>query len=269
MYKSKYKKASSKIAKRNKTRRYAGLFLKISVPVIFIVGIVFLLRSNFLQVKSFEVLGANSISQESIKNTASAFISGNKLLFIPRSDILFLNKDKLATALLSNFTRIEKVTVNKNFFSKNITLSLTERQADFLWCSPTGECFNMTKDGLVFEKSNFAEASSDKISFRGSLEGNPLMKNFATPAEMQNYLKLLKFFKDAGFEISSVNIESADKAVARSNVGDIIFNPGEADLSIPAQNAILLINETRNKNPSALFNYIDARFGNKMFYKLL
>lgn len=267
MVERRYKKASSRIAKRSKTRKLFGLFLKILFPVVFFAGLVFLLRADFLQVKNFEVLGAETIQPESIKNMASDFISGNKFFLIPKSNIFLLNKKNLASTILTDFGRLEKVEVNKQFFSKSVELKIVERKGDFLWCSPVDECFFMTKDGLVFE-SYSAEAPRDKLIFTGIIAGNPLMKNFATPEKIQNYLKLIEIFKNAGFEITSVNIESSDRAVAKSSIGDIIFNPEELNLSSVAQNTILLINETKSKNPSARFNYIDARFGNKLFYKL-
>lgn len=277
MLKSRYKKASSKIAKRRQARQTFGLILKIGLPVSVLVGLVFLLRADFLQVKNFEVVGTETISAETLKNTALSRTSGNKLLFVPKSNLFLLNKNNLADVLLADFTRIEKIEVNKQFFSRQVELKITERKADFLWCSAQTECFNMTKEGLVFASSAEALAKEEadidnKIIFRGILNGNPLMKNFATPAKIQNYLKLVEVFKNGGFEISSINIESSDRAVAKTKIGDttsdIIFNPEETDLSLVAQNTILLINETKTKNPSAHFNYIDARFGNKMFYKL-
>jgi hypothetical protein len=85
---------------------------------------------------------------------------------------------------------------------------------------------------------------------------------------MQNYSSFIESFKNAGFQITSINIESTDKATAKSNTGDIIFSPDETDLSTVAKNIILLINDIKHKTPSAQFNYIDARFGNKIFYKL-
>jgi hypothetical protein len=265
MYKTKYKKASSKIARRNKTRRIFSLILKIGLPVAFFIGLVFLLRADFLQVKGFEVLGAETLSLESIKKTASNFISGNNFFIIPKSNILFLNKQKLAAALMSQSGRMEKVEINKQFLSKKVDLSISERKGDLLWCSVENDCYFMTQDGLVFEK---AVDMSGKVIFRGILEGDPLMKNFTTPAKMQNYLKLVQVLKDSKFEVSAINIESSDRAVAKSSIGDIIFNPEEADLSLVAQNVILLIKDIRSKNPIAEFNYIDARFGNKIFYKL-
>jgi hypothetical protein len=279
MYSRKYKKASSIIARRNKMRKFLGLSLKIGVPIIFLVGIVFLLRADFLQIKYFEVTGTESIISKNIKNIASDFISGNKFFIIPKSNIFFLNKEELASIVLVNIGRIENINVNKNFFSSSVDLTIKERQADYLWCSKMDECFFMTQDGLIFEKAGFTSSDfltssvnwaepKNKLIFESNLEGNPLMKNFDTVKRMQNYLKLVSVFKNAGFEIISINIESEDKATAKSSIGDIIFSSQESDLSVAAQNAILLINETRRKNPSARFNYIDTRFDNKMFYKL-
>jgi len=277
---SRYKKASSRIARRGKIRRIFSISLKIGLPVVFLVGLIFLLRANFLQIKNFEVLGAETIQPTEIKNVAANFISGNKFFLIPKSNILFLNEGSLSATLLSKFGRLEKVEISKNFFNKQVGLKVTERKAEFLWCSSLDTCFFMTKDGLVFENAGFTGSDFltssvnriepiNKIIFKGLLAGNPLMKNFATPVKIENYLKFVQVFKDAGFEIFSIDIQSTDKAVAKSNIGDIIFNPEEPDLSTVAQNTILLIKETQSKNPTARFNYIDARFGNKFFYKLI
>jgi hypothetical protein len=280
MHKSKYKKASSIITKRNKARKIYNLSLKIGLPVIFLVGTIFIMRADFLQVKNFEIIGTESILSKNIKNIALNFISGNKFFVIPKSNIFLLDKDKLAAAMLADFGRMEKVGIKKQFLSRSVKLAVEERQADYLWCSKTDECFFMTKEGLIFEKagysgSDFLTSSAswaepkNKMIFWGNLEGDPIMKNFASPDAMQNYLKLVEAFRISKFEIVSIKIESGDKAVAKSNIGDIIFNPEEADLSLIAQNAILLINEIRAKNSSVWFNYIDTRFGNKMFYKLI
>lgn len=279
MKRNHYKKASSRIAKRNKARKYAGLTLKIGLPIAVIIGAVFILREDFLQVRNFEVVGAENVMPKDIKNLASNLISGNSFFVIPKSNIFLLSDNKLAAAVEAEFGRVAQADVSKQFLSGSVTITVKERQADYLWCSADAECFFMTKDGLVFEKASFSASDFlaspstwaepiNKLIFEGNLQGNPLMKNFATPGQMQNYLKLVSAFKTAGFEIISINIESADEATAKSNIGGIIFDPQEADLSTVAQNAILLINNIQAKNPSASFNYIDVRFGNKVYYRL-
>lgn len=280
MSKSRYNKASSRIARRGRVKRAFGLFFKIGLPIIFLAGLVFLLRADFLQIKTFEVTGAETVAVTDIKNISKDAIFGSKgFSLIPASNIVFLNKGKLAKELLSNFPRLEKVEINKDFFSGQIELKVSERKADLLWCSTEDVCFFMTEGGLVFEKAGFSGADFltssanraeplNRLIFRGILTGDPLLKNFATPTKIENYLKLIAVFKNANLEVVSIDIESLDKAVAKSNIGDIIFNPEEADLLAVAQNTVLLIKETKARNPAARFNYIDARFGNKLFYKL-
>ncbi len=269
MYKSKYKKASARIARRSKIKTYFNIFVRIAVPVGILLILIFIARADFLQVQNFEVLGAETVNQEQVNQVASSFIAGQRFLVIPKSNILFLDEDKLASTLLSDFTRFEKVDIDKKFLSKRVELKITERQPEFLWCSGDNTCFLMSSDGLVFDSVGQSLEKREKIIFQGVLEGNPVLQNFATAERMQNYAKLIEVFKNNKISISAINIESEDKATADTNIGSIIFSPGEADLSTTAQNAVLLINEVRTKNPSARFQYIDARFGNKMFYKLI
>jgi hypothetical protein len=269
MYKTKYKKASSRIAKRGRVRKIFSSSLKIGLPVAMIIGAILFFRADFLKVKNLAVLGAQVVPQENIKSAVSNYISGNKFLVIPKSDIFFINKAGLAAALMAQFPRIEKVNINKQFFDRGIELKVVERSADFLWCSESSECYFMEKNGLVFEKILGTGIAQDKIIFRGILTGDPVMKKFVTSEQMQYYIKLIGVFENAQFKITAINVEAVDKVVVKTNIGDIIFNPEDGDLTAAAQNAILLINEMKSKNPNVHFNYIDIRFGNKMFYKLI
>ncbi len=280
MYKSRYNKASSRIAKRNRTRENFGLFLKIGLPIVFIVCLILLFRADFLQVKSFEVFNAQTLSQNDLKDTATGFISGNRFFVLPKSNIFFVNKEKLSALFLEQFPRIEKIDINKQFFSNYIKFTVTERGADYLWCSTSGECFFMSKNGLIFEKAPFSESEylissaswlepKNHFIFKGILMDDPIMKNFVSPDKMQTYEKFVELFKNAGIKIMSIDIESFDKAVAKSDIGDIFFTSEEVDFSEPVKNAVLLINEERAKNSNVKFQYIDTRFGNKMFYKLI
>lgn len=269
MKNNRYNKASTKITKRRQKRRNFGLFVKVGAVLFVLVGGVYILRADFLQVKKFEVLGNQTLGVESLKNAAANFSLGNKFLLVPKSNILFLSENQLAAVMLSKFPRIQNVDISKNYLDKNIVIKITEREAQYLWCSGSDECFNMTASGLVFEKTDNMD---NKIIFEGVLASSPIMKNFATPEKMKSYAKMIEDFGMAGFDAVSINVESDDKAVAKiktdKNISNIIFNPAENDFSKPVQNAILLIKETKSKNPSAVFQYIDTRFGNKMFYKL-
>ena len=263
---NRYNKASSKIAERNKIRRNISLFFKILTLTLILVLPILLLRANFLEVQDIEISGVEKAGEESIKKISLDFISGNYFYLIPKSNILFLNEEKLANILLTNFPRLKEVRVDKKV-NKNIEIKVKERGGDFLWCRSEEECFNMSSDGLVFEKAEEkTENKKEKIVFKGAIEGDPIRKNFATPETMQNYLGAIEILKNNKIEIFSISLELSDKAVFETSMGDIFLNP-EEDMILNAQNVVLLINEIRLKNPLISFQYIDARFGNKIFYK--
>jgi hypothetical protein len=262
--KRRYSKASSRIAKRRKTKKLIKTSLGFLILIGFFVGSFYLLKADFLQVKSFEISGAETISTESIKSFASNFISGTKIFFVPKSNIVFLNKNNLSSALLSQFKKIESIKASRNFFNGSVNLFVIERKGEFLWCAEDGVCYSMTRSGLVFESS---VASDGKIIFRGILGGDPIMKNYTSPEKMRHYINFIDILGSSGFSVSSINIKYSDKAIAETNIGDIYFSPNETDLNTVAENVILLVKEIKSKNPSSTFQYIDARFGNKIFYK--
>lgn len=265
--KSHYKKASARIARRSKIRKATAKIFQIGFPLVFLVGFFWFARIDFLQIKNFEVAGVKTIPAEELKNLASSFASGNKLFFIPKSNYFVLSKNNLASAITSRFSSAEKIEISKNILNQTAVLKITEREIDSLWCNDN-KCFPMTEEGLVFDWPDGIEKRGEEIIFKGLIEGDPIMQNFATPEKMKNYENLISTFKDNKILISEINIESSDKAVAKSNIGNIIFNPEEKDLATVAQNVLLLINEIKSKSPPASFLYLDARFGNKIFYKL-
>ncbi len=213
-------------------------------------------------------MGLKTIPEESILNAAASFVSGNRFLFLPKSNIVFLSDNDMEKYLEENFTGIEKASVSKNIFNGKVEISVAERNPDFLWCSSS--CFLMSKDGLVFEaaEGSGAEEYPGKIIFRGMLGGNPMMKRFASPETMQNYENFVKDLGLIGIRVVSIYAESENKASAETDIGSIIFDPEEEGLSAVAHKVNLLIAEARGKDSAAHFEYIDARYGNKMFYKL-
>jgi cell division septal protein FtsQ len=266
MYKSKYKKISSRNTQRRRSRKTFKIIGSISIVIFVLAGLVYLLRADFLMVRDFEISGAESIEPEEIKNVALSFASGSSFYLIPRSNIIFLDGEKLASAILSEFSRMEKVEIKKKFFIKKVELAIAERKEDYVWCSGEEVCFFMTKEGFVFER--IPENPADKIIFRGNLEGDPTKTYFDSPEQMKKYIKFIEILEKSGFRVHSVEIESKEKGVANTLMADIIFNPRESDLSVSAQNIILLVDDLKSKNSSVRFDYIDSRFGNKIFYKL-
>lgn len=236
---------------------------------ILFVGPIILLRADFLRINNIEISGTENISPENIKQATADYLEGNKYFFIPKSNIFLLSKNTLKAALLTKFGRLENIEINKQFFQKTVELTITERKAEYLWCSVGNACYYMSRDGLVFERASLMSDNTDgKVVFKGVLDGEPIMQRFASAVEMQKYSDVIKILQDSNLKVISLYLESMDKLSVNTNMGEIILNPGDTDISLSAQNALVLIQEIKSKNASASFLYIDARYGNKIYYKL-
>lgn len=261
MYKSRYKKRPSKIL---------GLFPFLVISLFLFFGFIFFLRSDFLKIKQVSVETGSLVSEDRVRELATGFMSGSKLLFVPKANIFFFDSQDLEKKIASEFGGVESVDVDRQIFSFGIDIKIKERGALFAFCNKSEageECFNMSRDGFVFEEEGADINLDGKIVFYSQRNETVLRSFFDTKERVENYMKFIDSIRARNINISSVTIESFDESFLSTDVGRVVFNPSD-DPYAAAQNASLLIEDIRKQNPEAKFEYIDTRFGNKMFYKL-
>jgi len=261
---SRYKK--TKVVQKKKTglKKISGRFLNIVLLVLVISSPYLVMKSPFMKVKDIKVLGAESVNDQKIVDDVKNFASSTKY-FLPAANILLINKSDLSALILKDFPSIRNVEIVKKF-SRNLEITVTENSRDFLWCISESNCFNMDKSGLIFSKYSSAAEDGQKLIFKGNISGNPIQKSFASPEKMKNFADSVKIFEDQDLKIKFINMSSDNEAVFSSDIGSIILNP-EDDLRMSAENTLVFIDEMKSKNPDIHFSYIDARYGNKIFYR--
>lgn len=262
---SRYSKASSRITRRSKAHHLFSLLVRFGLPLFVLLGAIFLLRSNPFQIKEVSVSGNKEIKTEDIKSLAEASLAGSYFFVIPKTNLVFFDTDRLKEKIIKDLPRVGFIDVSKNL-DGTLQIELQERLGEFVWCSTEEKGFLMSSSGLVFVEAT-TEEMENKIVFRGNITGDPLMQNFANESLMQSFLGAIKIFEEGGLKVSSVDFALPDKAIFYTDTGSVFLNP-EEDLYLSVPNALVLVEEIKSKNVGAKFEYIDARFGNKVFYKL-
>lgn len=263
--KSRFSKASSRIGKREKTKKKLKNILRVGVPTLLVVLFVFVSRLDSLQVSNINVLGAVAVSGDDVKNATLESLEGNYLYLIPKSNILFFKKDALASVIKSEFPTIKDLNIEREI-DGSVNIKVLERLPDFVWCNSGVGCFLMSKDGMIFAEST-ADDIANKIIFKGVLSDNPITKTLDSGERMQIYEETIDTLSESDINVKEVNIESSLKVTFKSDMGDIILNPEDKNIKESVQNAILLIEDTKVKKKDTKFEYIDARYGSKLFYK--
>ncbi len=255
-------RASSRIASRNKFRHQMLVGFRIFLLLCFISFLIFFLRTEKLQIQNVEVFGVVESEAREVRLAALAFLAKPKLAIVPGTHTLFINEDALAKYLKQKSQSIEQLEVSTEIWNRKVQISLLEYSADFLWCRGEAECFNMTKDGLVFERSS---ESGGKLIFKGLLEGEPVSQKFATPERMREFAEIATLLASKNMSVSLIEIVSLHKGVMKTLGCDIVFDP-EGKIVEQVKNAITVI-EDLALHGEADVEYVDARFGNKVFYK--
>jgi len=268
-----YTPRENKKIKRPSKKVFFGA-VAVLVIILIITGVCLLLLSSRFQIKYVEVSGMEKLGAEDIKSTASEFLKGNYKFFIPRSSFFLAGSEDLSQKLQENFYLIDSVSVSKKFPDK-VIISIKERTPFGIFCKKEsgieaggGNCAYIDKNGFAYDEAPFfrgaifMKISKDVSEIKiGSRALEPVlmerMENFAEE------LKRVTGLETTGFELFSKIPREA--RVATSEGFKIYLNHDDDFKKVLQVLKTVLDQEIKDKRSN--LEYIDLRFGNKVFYK--
>ncbi len=238
-------------------------------------GLVYISRISSLNIKSIEIVGNKVLDTESVKAAAEKELAGNYFWFFPKTNILFYPKNILKNKLHNEFKRLKDINLSvKN--TKILEISVTERVASYVWCGdipPQPGSGDKTRCNFL---DNFGYMFDEAAYFSGDV----YFKFYGADLAKSNFEKLISFKK------TLETMELKPTAIYLQNNGNIkIFlstkNSGgiepyiifqtNSDFESVAENLQVALSteplKSSFKNKYSSMEYIDLRFGNKVYYK--
>ena len=245
-------------------------------------------RIPSLNISEVKITGHKSVDAEIIKTAAQKEIIGNYLWFFPKTNILFYPENNLKKELQNQFKKLKDISFSIKD-GKTLEISITERIASYIWCgvnlvvglpsnsdsTTEGEkCYFVDEAGYIFEEAPYF---SGEVYFK--FYG---LADIGTYFLKENFKQLI-YFKNTlvamGLKPVSLYIEdNGDIKVFLSafnktpTTGPEIVLKISSDFKTVAENLETalgtepLLSSLKNKYSS--LEYIDLRFGNKLFYKI-
>lgn len=268
----KTKRSNSLAARRLRARVIIGVL----ILIIFAIGIFCLswfLSRPFIVINDVAVSGNSLVADDEIKAAAKNILAGSYFGLFAKSNIFLYPEKIIQKTLAAAFPAIKNVRGNlKNW--QTLQLSVEEREPFALWCqsADSANCFYIDKDGLIF---SVAAVFSDNIflKFTGgqiTASSSPIVgKNFLPTDEFHRITFFLDFLSPLGltpiiFEASTDGYQISLKDGSRLIIG------AAADLSVILKNLETILRSDNLKKALARgggIDYIDLRYGNKIFYK--
>jgi len=297
----------SKLKKQRKKIILSKILICFFGVLIFIVALVFISRLKSLNISNIEIVGNKVIDTKVITANIQDQLSGKYFWLFPKTNILFYPASAIKKELQDNFKRIKDLNISvKNNKSLEVTLtertakymwcgdtyaSDVVRQGNPGRGASGDECYFMDEDGYIFDQAPYFSGEV-YFKFYGVPDGSPDVVRQGNPGRLTSgdfsglYFSQQNFKELISFKDTLINLGLKPVAIYITTEGDvhvalvqgsptttrpeIILKLG-ADYENVAENLEAALTtdplQTQFKNKYSSLQYIDLRFGNKVYYK--
>lgn len=240
-------------------------------------GSIYVLRLPELQIKNVIISGLVSMEEESVKKEVYKNLSGSYFGFVPKRSYFAVNPSYLKQSIRDFFPRIEEISITKNL-PDVIRLKVKERILWGIFCvvdsetqkkeAPARQCAYMDKTGFAYEGAPLffgilipkIKSSGAKLEIPGQILDPALMEELVFLAE--------ETAKNTGVEVTEYELSPEIPAEIKVLTGEgfKIFFKRESDYKNSFQ-VLKTVMEEEIKDKRSELDYVDLRFGNKVFFK--
>ena len=251
--------------------------------VVVILGVFWkLLRLPEVVVEDISISGNTITKTEELRTVIEEELSGTYFFFIPKNSEFFLPRHSIEKEIISRFPRIESAEASLQG-GDALLLEVSERTPHALWCGDVylntedelGHCYFMDDTSFVFAK---APDFTGNIFFKyfGALDdpdfsasSSPLGHVYMQEADFSGLEVFLEAFKELGYiPVSFAKIGDGDVSVRMKSGVEILYGR-DMRLAVVLDNLQSVLESNAFSNIAQEdVEYIDLRFGSKVYYKL-
>ncbi len=253
--------------------------------VILITSLVYVSRLSAVNIYSIEVVGNKVIETNTIKEIVQNELTGKYLKLFPKTNLFLYPENNIKNTLSDKFKRLKDIQISiKN--KKTLEIMLIERTGVYTWCGDvlplldsTGEykCYFIDDTGYLFDEAPYFSGSV-YFRFFGTIDKkeNPLGLNFL-PGKFANLISLKTMLEDMNLKPSAFYLNNMGEINVFFSThsmlpdGPVFLLKADADFNKVAENLKASLNteplKTDFKKKYSSLQYIDLRFGNKVYFK--
>lgn len=278
---------SPKYLQKKRRKSIAKTFLYVTCACSLIIAFIYVLRLPSLQISTINVSGAASLDSKQIQNEAKSVISGNYLGFIPKSSFLFYPKSQIKEELDILFKQIGSIDIRRQNLG-SIEIAITEHFPRAIVCQgfkedDQNDCFYSDENGYIFEKlavssttntTKFSNIQYFKYYLNSASNSIEIGQNFIESQKFSDLQKFAKNINDNGIQTQGIlidgdgNYELYVRNVDQSSA--VVYFNDKVSFDKTASNLLAFWQNVMSRKNEALtipiFDYINLRFGNNIFY---
>lgn len=259
---------SDTLRQKKKKVKTLRMYLLLFFILALLTGFIFLLRIPQIQISEVKISGNSFVTTQEIQQKADAVLNSNIAFVIPKRNIFLFPSGLLERKLKEN-PAVISATVHKDLFKK-INIEIMEQEKEAVYCNSFDRttCFYINNEGFIYSQiSEYVVPEQEIIIY---LEGGQRSIK-ETMFEKQLYVDMMTFIKSSaryGISIGYVHLKSDSVMEFHTRDGAVLLTSRFDDFEKDFLNFIALFDqEVLTKEQLSQIEYIDLRFGNKVFYK--
>lgn len=237
-----------------------------------VVILFFGLRASRFQIKKVVIEGESVVAATNIVALVNSILDTKYLMLFSKRNIFLYPKDRIATAITRDFDRIfsAELTVHDN---RELVVRVVDRKPFAIWCGSvriTGavDCYFIDADGRIFAQAPYFSGTAF-IKYYGVVVGEAIGSQLLDAErflELGNFVLSLRKLK---LEPQDVVLGPVMHEVYFRDGSKIIFSPDDSygDLFKNLKTILASAAFEGARVSTHPFEYIDLRFGNRIFYK--
>lgn len=276
--------------KPSKLRRRRRKIFAVKAVLVFLllIGFVFLLswlsKISSLQIENIEVSGNATVSKDEIIGLIKSETTAKYFLLFSKNSIFLYPKKSIAAKLMDNFKKIEKAEIKSKGWN-TLVVTVVERKPNSIWCfskpenggaqknENSSKCYFLDGEGVIFSEAPDFSGNSF-LRYYGLLDDieQPIGKIYLPNGKFKEASRFVSSLKTLGITVAGVRAESeSDYEMYLKNGIKIIFDDKQP-FDKTLENIQSILNEVDLKRDYSLsnppkINYVDLRFGNKVYLK--
>ena len=229
-------------------------------------------RIPLWKIHGVEVVGTEVLAPEEIQTFVSERLQGNRLKLFPRATVLTYPRREILSSLEDAFPRAKNIKIDFEWKRRVLRVSLSEREPFALWCKSEEECFFLDSQAFLFDNAPlysgpvFLTFAGEKYT-EGRVPGSVLLDE----NDFRETMRVIDALQGMNFLPRVISLLSRSEYEVGLESGGVIRISRERSATSTMANLAALLEDPslslRNTQGGLSIEYIDLRFGNRVFYK--
>lgn len=255
--------------RRQKRIVLAGILIFLTAALAYAIHWVSYLPSYTIQ--RIEVTGISTLDPQTIEARVREAL-GKDGGYVSSRNLFWYDAHAIEKALEADMYHVARASVSReSTFSTTLRVAIDERAPFARWCAAESDCYLIDETGFIFEHlaaSTARDYVEPFVFWGGVASTSETLGAYVAPARFPSALSILRALGQAGYTSLRAEIDSDTDFSVLFEDGFRLYVSFGAEPPTLVRNLKLIFASEPLKERLTDLEYIDLRFGNRIFYKL-